>query len=164
MKVLINNGFIEEPVAATIGMFDGVHKGHRYILSHLKAQANKRNLKTAVKTKTKNNLRRKPIMVKTTQNKIKGIKKIDLNHKTAMPIIKTGKIIRRGSNKVIPIKSNKVRGSVPKIKMSHPAACLKINKETKKNPMSRRRRANNNTAKFPKTAAVYSELLSIKNI
>lgn len=50
MKVLINNGFIEEPVAATIGMFDGVHKGHRYILSHLKAQANKRNLKTAVIT------------------------------------------------------------------------------------------------------------------
>ena len=50
MKVLINNGFIKEPVAATIGMFDGVHKGHRYILSHLKAQANKRNLKTAVIT------------------------------------------------------------------------------------------------------------------
>ena len=50
MKVLINNGFIEEPVAATIGMFDGVHKGHRDILSHLKAQANKRNLKTAVIT------------------------------------------------------------------------------------------------------------------
>ena len=51
MKVLSNNDFpISRPLAATIGFFDGVHKGHRFLLNDLKHIAEKRGLLTAVIT------------------------------------------------------------------------------------------------------------------
>ncbi|MDR2148878.1 MAG: riboflavin biosynthesis protein RibF [Tannerella sp.] len=51
MKVLSNNNFpISLPLAATIGFFDGVHGGHRFLLRELKSIAEKRGLPTAVIT------------------------------------------------------------------------------------------------------------------
>ena len=38
------------PLAATIGMFDGVHRGHRLVVDHLRQAASARGLKTAVFT------------------------------------------------------------------------------------------------------------------
>ncbi|WP_106830378.1 riboflavin biosynthesis protein RibF [Parabacteroides pacaensis] len=39
-----------QPVAATIGFFDGVHLGHRFLINELKETARKQNLPTAVIT------------------------------------------------------------------------------------------------------------------
>lgn len=39
-----------QPVAATIGFFDGVHSGHRFLINELKKTARKQNLPTAVIT------------------------------------------------------------------------------------------------------------------
>ena len=50
MPVLLNDGQIKEPVAATIGVFDGVHRGHRFVLSQLVAKARERGLNTVVIT------------------------------------------------------------------------------------------------------------------
>ncbi|MDR0427587.1 MAG: bifunctional riboflavin kinase/FAD synthetase [Dysgonamonadaceae bacterium] len=41
---------ISEATIATIGFFDGVHRGHRYLLSRLKAFGKQENLKTAIIT------------------------------------------------------------------------------------------------------------------
>ena len=38
------------PLAATIGMFDGVHRGHRLVVDNLRQAASARGLKTAVFT------------------------------------------------------------------------------------------------------------------
>lgn len=40
------------PMAATIGMFDGVHRGHRLVIDHLRKEASARGLQTAVVTFT----------------------------------------------------------------------------------------------------------------
>ena len=40
------------PLAATIGMFDGVHRGHRLVVDNLRQAASARGLKTAVFTFT----------------------------------------------------------------------------------------------------------------
>ena len=58
MPVLLNDGQIKEPVAATIGVFDGVHRGHRFVLSQLVAKARERGLNTVVIT-----FRRHPLCV-----------------------------------------------------------------------------------------------------
>ena len=50
MPILLDNGLIGEPVAATIGMFDGVHRGHRFVLSQLCSKAKEKGLKTAAIT------------------------------------------------------------------------------------------------------------------
>ncbi len=50
MPILLDNEPIKKPVAATIGMFDGVHKGHRFILSQLITAAKENGLETAVIT------------------------------------------------------------------------------------------------------------------
>ena len=50
MPVLLNDGQIKEPVAATIGVFDGVHRGHRFVLSQLVAKARERGLNTVAIT------------------------------------------------------------------------------------------------------------------
>lgn len=39
-----------KPLVATIGFFDGVHTGHQYLIQQLKAEAQKRNLPSAVIT------------------------------------------------------------------------------------------------------------------
>ncbi len=51
MEIIIteNIGNIE-PVVATIGFFDGVHKGHRYLIEQVKEQAGKRNIRSSVIT------------------------------------------------------------------------------------------------------------------
>lgn len=41
---------IPRPCAATIGFFDGVHTGHRYLIEKLKEEARKRNIESAVIT------------------------------------------------------------------------------------------------------------------
>ncbi|MBO4736519.1 MAG: bifunctional riboflavin kinase/FAD synthetase [Paludibacteraceae bacterium] len=46
----IFNSKIEQPLALTIGFFDGVHLGHRYLVSELSDCAKKRDLATAVLT------------------------------------------------------------------------------------------------------------------
>ena len=46
----IFNSKIERPLALTIGFFDGVHLGHRYLVSELSECAKKRDLATAVLT------------------------------------------------------------------------------------------------------------------
>lgn len=46
----IFNSKIEQPLALTIGFFDGVHLGHRYLVSELSDCAKKRGLATAVLT------------------------------------------------------------------------------------------------------------------
>jgi len=51
MKVwLINDSFSLKRPVATIGIFDGVHMGHRFILDHLKAQAEAHGGETVVVT------------------------------------------------------------------------------------------------------------------
>lgn len=44
---------IEKPIAATLGFFDGVHLGHRFLLNQLKDIAQSRNLPSAVITFTR---------------------------------------------------------------------------------------------------------------
>lgn len=44
---------IEKPIAATLGFFDGVHLGHRFLLNQLKDIARSRNLPSAVITFTR---------------------------------------------------------------------------------------------------------------
>ena len=39
---------LDEPLAMTIGNFDGVHRGHRALIERLKKEASARGLKTAV--------------------------------------------------------------------------------------------------------------------
>lgn len=46
----IFNSKIQQPLALTIGFFDGVHLGHRYLVSELSDCAKKRDLATAVLT------------------------------------------------------------------------------------------------------------------
>jgi riboflavin kinase/FMN adenylyltransferase len=51
MKVLSKNSFqVNCPLAATIGFFDGVHGGHRFLLNELKRLAQERSMSTAVIT------------------------------------------------------------------------------------------------------------------
>lgn len=51
MKVIEGQtGRIGEPTAATIGMFDGVHAGHRCMLEFLEREAQKRGVRTVVVT------------------------------------------------------------------------------------------------------------------
>ena len=51
MKVwLIDDSFSLKRPVATIGIFDGVHRGHRFILDHLKAQAEAHSGETVVVT------------------------------------------------------------------------------------------------------------------
>jgi riboflavin kinase / FMN adenylyltransferase len=40
----------KEPLAITVGFFDGVHRGHRFIIDHLKQIAKEKGLKTAALT------------------------------------------------------------------------------------------------------------------
>lgn len=41
---------LAQPIVATIGFFDGVHHGHRYLISQVKSEAQKRGLASAVIT------------------------------------------------------------------------------------------------------------------
>lgn len=50
MKVIGQDGRIAVPTAAAVGMFDGVHLGHRFVLSFLAAAAAARRLATAAIT------------------------------------------------------------------------------------------------------------------
>ncbi len=50
MITLSNHTYNPEPVAATIGFFDGVHRGHRFLLEKVKQVAEARGLKTAAIT------------------------------------------------------------------------------------------------------------------
>ena len=50
MKIYNHFDDIEGNFAACIGFFDGVHKGHQYMISHLQQEAQKRHLKSAVVT------------------------------------------------------------------------------------------------------------------
>ena len=51
MKVWsIDDSFSLKRPVVTIGIFDGVHKGHRFILDHLKAQAKEYGGETVVVT------------------------------------------------------------------------------------------------------------------
>ncbi|MDR1562881.1 MAG: riboflavin biosynthesis protein RibF [Dysgonamonadaceae bacterium] len=55
MKIIrINEEYspVDEPVAATVGFFDGVHAGHRYLIKQLKDAAKAKNLPTAIVTFT----------------------------------------------------------------------------------------------------------------
>lgn len=46
----INNTTDHKPLVATIGFFDGVHVGHRYLIEQVKAEAKKKGLPSAVIT------------------------------------------------------------------------------------------------------------------
>lgn len=50
MEIIRQGDFISTPTAATIGMFDGVHCGHRFVVDFLKRTARENNLKSAVIT------------------------------------------------------------------------------------------------------------------
>lgn len=51
MKVITQNQYIDlPPCAATIGFFDGVHRGHRYLIEQLQAKATAAGLSTTVIT------------------------------------------------------------------------------------------------------------------
>lgn len=50
MKIIRQSDFISSPTAATIGMFDGVHFGHRFVVDFLKQIAREKNLKSVVIT------------------------------------------------------------------------------------------------------------------
>ena len=52
MEIINSNDFskIQSETIATIGFFDGVHEGHRYLINQLKKQAQEDGLKTAVIT------------------------------------------------------------------------------------------------------------------
>ncbi|MDR2520437.1 MAG: bifunctional riboflavin kinase/FAD synthetase [Bacteroidales bacterium OttesenSCG-928-I14] len=50
MKIIRDFSLIETKTSASIGFFDGVHLGHRYLISRLKKYAQKSKLKTAIIT------------------------------------------------------------------------------------------------------------------
>ena len=50
MIIYRNFDDIEAEFAACIGFFDGVHKGHQFLIRHLKEEAQKRGLKSSVVT------------------------------------------------------------------------------------------------------------------
>lgn len=51
MKVICQNQYLNlPPCAATIGFFDGVHRGHRYLIEQLQAKASEAGLPTTVIT------------------------------------------------------------------------------------------------------------------
>lgn len=50
MKIICDFSLIEESTTATVGFFDGVHLGHRYLIKLLKEYAKKSKLKTAIIT------------------------------------------------------------------------------------------------------------------
>lgn len=50
MTIYRNFDHIEEQFTACIGFFDGVHKGHRFLLEHLKAEASQHGTLSAVVT------------------------------------------------------------------------------------------------------------------
>lgn len=50
MNVVAQGGRLQVPVAATIGMFDGVHVGHRSVLAFLRSEAGRRGLSSAAIT------------------------------------------------------------------------------------------------------------------
>lgn len=45
-----NQAFSQEAIVGTVGFFDGVHRGHRFLIEQLKATAGKRQLPSAVVT------------------------------------------------------------------------------------------------------------------
>lgn len=50
MKIYFNFDNVEGSFAACIGFFDGVHRGHQYLLSHLREEARVAGLQSAVVT------------------------------------------------------------------------------------------------------------------
>lgn len=50
MKILRKFNIIEGNFASCIGIFDGVHRGHQFLLRHLRAEAEANNLQSAVVT------------------------------------------------------------------------------------------------------------------
>jgi FAD synthase len=51
MKIICNpKDYAIEPCVATIGFFDGVHKGHCYLIEQVKAVAASKGLRTALIT------------------------------------------------------------------------------------------------------------------
>ena len=48
--ILPNSDFDFPPIAVSIGFYDGLHKGHQFLLNNLKAEAAKRNMASAVIT------------------------------------------------------------------------------------------------------------------
>ena len=51
MKIIninINSNFNQEPICITIGNFDGIHLGHKFIITKLIEESIKLNLKSAV--------------------------------------------------------------------------------------------------------------------
>ena len=50
MKIITKGERLQVPVAATIGMFDGVHVGHRSVLAFLQSEAARRGLASAAIT------------------------------------------------------------------------------------------------------------------
>ena len=53
MTIYSNFDHIEGEFAASIGFFDGVHRGHQFLLEHLKTEARRAGLQSAVVTFTR---------------------------------------------------------------------------------------------------------------
>ena len=47
-NITINSNFNQEPICITIGNFDGIHLGHKFIIKRLIQESTKLNLKSAV--------------------------------------------------------------------------------------------------------------------
>ena len=51
MQIVRNlNSHLSQPCVATIGFFDGVHAGHRYLIEQVKRQAEVSGLRSAIIT------------------------------------------------------------------------------------------------------------------
>ena len=62
----------EKPITCCIGFFDGVHRGHRFLLEQLKSEASKNNTSSAVIT-----FRNHPAKFRNPDNDIKLLNSFD---------------------------------------------------------------------------------------
>ncbi|MDL2223412.1 riboflavin biosynthesis protein RibF [Bacteroidales bacterium OttesenSCG-928-M11] len=92
MKIIYWNPEItlNENIAASIGFFDGVHKGHRFLINALKEQAEKENLLSAIITFSEHPRKvlqhtYRPNLINTLEEKLKLLSELGLDYCIVLP-------------------------------------------------------------------------------
>lgn len=87
MKIINSNNIeeIDGPVVATIGFFDGVHKGHKFLIDMVRKNAEQRQMKSAVVTfpvhpRVVMNSDYKPVMLSTLDEKLQLLGECGLDY------------------------------------------------------------------------------------
>ena len=93
MRVIDKTERLSAPIAATIGMFDGVHAGHRFLLSNLVSTAKSEGLRSAVITFDRHPSsiiapgKEKPMLM-TYDDKIKALESTGIDYTIILPFDK----------------------------------------------------------------------------